>query len=188
MISFYQIFLEGLFLIVIVKSDMDISTYASHKHFPVIPNHLRCNCGNRNQNLFYRHGYYERNAIVNGTTYRVYIPRLKCLCCLKTISLLPDLLVPYFQYTLLSLLERIRLLLDKKTTDTSRQLNSFLLKRFFRYSNWIYSFFVDRGISIDIPCDKIKDAKKYLNRIRDFGESSFLRESLGHLSTYFLAR
>jgi hypothetical protein len=32
-----------------------------------------------------------------------------------------------------------------------------------------------------------KEAIKYLNQLRDFGESTFLRRSWGHHSSYFMA-
>ena len=52
---------------------------------------------------------------------------------------------------------------------------------------WIHSFFVDLGEVIGISSVIKNEAVKYLKLIRDFGASSFLRRSWGHLSSYFMA-
>ena len=50
----------------------------------------------------------------------------------------------------------------------------------------IHSFFVDLEV-IGISSVIKNEAVKYLKLIRDFGASSFLRRSWGHLSSYFMA-
>ncbi|MDK2799537.1 MAG: hypothetical protein PWP27_2005 [Clostridiales bacterium] len=47
----------------------------------------------------HRHGYYQRNAIIRYTVYRIHILRLKCPSCKKTFSVLPSFLIPCYQYT-----------------------------------------------------------------------------------------
>jgi hypothetical protein len=59
--------------------------------------------------------------------------------------------------------------------------------RYYKYLNWIHSFFVDSGQVQGVSKDRKKEATKYMIMILDFGESSFLRRSWGHLSKYFMA-
>jgi len=55
-----------------------------------------------------RHGFYWRNVLFRKTQYRIPILRLKCPSCGKTISLLPDFLLPHFQYSLEYILGAVR--------------------------------------------------------------------------------
>jgi hypothetical protein len=64
----------------------------------IFPTQYGCkNCGYLGR--LHRHGFYSRNVITRFTTYRIFILRIKCPSCGKTHSLLPDFLIPYYQYS-----------------------------------------------------------------------------------------
>lgn len=151
--------------------------------FPVFDQCPNCQCpagGN-----LYRNGFYWRNAITQEVELCIPICRLKCLLCKVNISILPDFLIPYFQYTLHTILKSVEQALEKKKGNGYRQLWSYHLWRFKRNINWIHSFCIDN--ENDFKEKGIKEATNYVKRILDFGESSFLRRSWGHLSSYFMA-
>ncbi len=158
-----------------------------NNHFPMIFSCPAC----RRNGLLHRHGFYKRNVIVSCTKeeYRIVICRLKCNGCQKAFSVIPDFLIPYFQYSLVSVLALLRKAIRRRHVQKSmsRQLLSHYMRRFCRQLNWVHSFFVDQGIEIGRLGEEKERATKYLTMIRDFGESTFLRRSKGHLSTYFMA-
>jgi hypothetical protein len=150
--------------------------------FDVCPN---CKCtayGN-----LHRNGYYWRYGITDETTIRIPICRLRCLVCEVNISVLPDFLIPYFQHTIHTVLERVNQILQKKSANGSRQLLRFYLIRYLKSINWTHSFFTSLGKISGMSGDIKKEATKYMKMILDFGESPFLRRSWGHLSKYFMA-
>jgi hypothetical protein len=55
----------------------------------------------------HRHGYYWRNAIAEEKEVKIPICRIICLSCKKTISIIPNFLIPYFQHSLEAILKRI---------------------------------------------------------------------------------
>lgn len=153
--------------------------------FPVFDSCPNCGCfGPGNVR---RHGFYWRNGVTETEEYRLPICRFRCAACSVTISILPDFLLPYFQHTLGTVLGRIQELLERKKAAGSRQICGFYKKRYFKNLHWIHSFFMDQGERTGFSEDQIKEAKKYLKRILDFGESSFLRRSWGHLTKYLMA-
>jgi hypothetical protein len=104
------------------------------------------------------------------------------------ISILPDFLIPYFQYTLHTILKSVKRVLEKKRGNGSRQLWTYHLRRFTKGLNWIHSFLVDNGIWKEVKEKGKKEAINYMKMILDFGESPFLRRTWGHLSSYFMAQ
>ncbi|WP_198006914.1 DUF6431 domain-containing protein [Desulforamulus reducens] len=72
-----------------------------------------------------RHGFYWRNAIEGESLYHIPICRLKCPSCKKTVSLLPDFLIPYYQYTLDTVLGKVEDNLIHQVITGCRQLVSF---------------------------------------------------------------
>jgi len=54
-----------------------------------------------------KHGFYWHNALFSSREFRIPICRLKCSSCGKTISSLPDFLVPYYQYCLVYIIESL---------------------------------------------------------------------------------
>ena len=78
---------------------IDVQTYAERGKeydFPLLKKCPHC----RAKRPLHRHGYYERNALTPHGDYRIWIVRYRCRECLKTVSVLPSFLLPYFQYTL----------------------------------------------------------------------------------------
>lgn len=153
--------------------------------FPILDTCPNCNCvafGN-----IHRNGYYWRFGVTDEETVKIPICRLICLLCKSSISVLPDFLIPYFQHTLHTVMNRIHQFLQKKKVDGSRQLLRFHLLRYYKNLNWIHSFFTDLGRVLKVSRDIKKEAIKYMIMILDFGESPFLRRSWGHLSKHFMA-
>lgn len=153
--------------------------------FPVFDTCPHCHC--HGPGNLHRNGYYFRNGISEEVEVRIPICRLRCLNCGVTISILPDFLIPYFQHTIQTILERIHEFLVNKKRNGSRQLLRFHLHRFLKKLNWVYTFFVDLGKESERIKDPIQAAVRYISLIREVGESRFLRESWGHFSSYFLA-
>ncbi|MGI6308512.1 MAG: DUF6431 domain-containing protein [Dethiobacteria bacterium] len=98
-----------------------------------------------------RHGFYWRNALFLKSHYRIPILRLKCPSCGKTISLLPDFLLPHFQYSLEYILEVVRQFFVQSKTTIYYQLLQFYRRRFRRNLNRILAFYRDQGYRGFIP-------------------------------------
>lgn len=155
--------------------------------FPVFERCLNCNC--IAQGNLHRNGYYWRYGI-NGDDEAFYIPicRIRCLACKVNISILPGFLIPYFQHTLHTIVQRVYQFLGKKKTSGYRQQLVQHVKRFYERIHWIHSFFMDLGYSFGLSGDIEKEAQKYMEMIRDIGVSPFFRRSWGHLSSYFMGK
>lgn len=165
---------------------MDQETYLSCGKAIQTPRLYECfDCGGKG--LLHRHGFYLRYTITEEGSNEILICRLKCRHCLNAFSVIPDFLLPYFQHTLTTVIDRLKLVIENKRTNGSRQLQAFHLKRFLKKINWIHSFFVETGEVIGVQGEEKERAKKYLKMIQDFGESTFLRRSTGHYSTHFMA-
>lgn len=153
--------------------------------FPTLDECPNCHCmGHGN---IHRNGYYWRYGITEVLTVKIPICRLKCLVCKTSLSVLPDFLIPYFQHTIHTLIGRVKRKLENKKVNGGRQLIRFHLRRFLNSLNWIHSYFMQHGFKIGVSNDRQKKATKHVKMILDFGESSFLRRTWGHLSTYFMA-
>lgn len=141
----------------------------------------------------YRHGFYYRYGIYKGNCLvRMVLCRYICQnpACKITFSVLPSFLVPRFQFSLDSILSLVKGKLDGvKLLEGIRQRADFYYKRFISdsHQNWILQFFRNEGITESVSEEKIKKAKKLLNMIQDFGESTFLRKSTESFSNYFMA-
>jgi Domain of unknown function (DUF6431) len=167
---------------------VDLKEYAARGQKNEFPSFETCpNCKCTSHGNLHRNGYYWRFGITEEATIKIPICRMKCLVCKMSFSILPDFLIPYFQHTVHTILERIHQLLQKKKANGGRQLLRFHLKRYLKKVHWIHSFFTDNGHVIGVSEDPKKEATKYMKMILDFGESPFLRRSWGHLSKYFMA-
>ena len=153
--------------------------------FPLFDECPNCNCPGHGN--LHRNGYYWRYGVTDDVTLRIPICRLRCLQCEVNISILPDFLIPYFQHTIHTVLDRVNKVLQKKRAKGSRQILRFYYRRYIKGINWIHSYFIDLGMVSGMSKDIIKEATKYLKMILDFGESPFLRRSWGHLTKYFMA-
>jgi hypothetical protein len=166
---------------------IELGEYASlgkGNDFPIFDRCPSCNCiahGN-----LHRNGYYWRYGINEDVGLCLPICRWRCLACKVNISILPDFLIPYFQHTLHTIVERVRSYLEGKRDADNRQQLSQVIKRFYHRLHWIHSFFVDIGHQLGLTKDIKKEALKYVKMIQDFGESPFFRRSWGHLSSYFM--
>ncbi|WP_066189519.1 MULTISPECIES: DUF6431 domain-containing protein [Gracilibacillus] len=137
----------------------------------------------------HRHGYYWRYGINQEEELHIPICRFRCLVCQVTISILPSFLIPYFQHTLDTMMERLSSVLKGEKVKGSRQQLEQHLKRFYESIHWTHSFFTDAGYQLGFTKDIKKEAQKYVTMIQDFGEStSFFRRSWGHLSSYFMGK
>lgn len=167
---------------------IDLKEYAArgkNNSFPTLDSCPNCKCISHGN--LHRNGYYWRFGITEELTIKIPICRIRCLECNVNISILPDFLIPYFQHTMSTVLDLIKEFIKEKKANSSRQLLRFYLVRYYRNLNWIHSFFIEINQSTGLSKDRKKEAINYLKMIRDFGESTFLRRSWGHLSTYFMA-
>jgi hypothetical protein len=164
---------------------VEYSERGKKNEFPLFDECPNCKCP-AHGNL-HRNGYYWRYGITEEATQRIPISRLRCLQCEVTISILPDLLIPYFQHTIHTVLERVNQSIQRENIKGSRQLLRFYLNRYLKSINWTHSFFISLGKISGMSEDIKKEATKYMKMILDFGESPFLRRSWGHLSKYFMA-
>lgn len=153
--------------------------------FPLLDECPNCNCHGHGN--LHRNGYYWRYGVTDDVALLIPICRLRCLHCEVNISILPDFLIPYFQHTIHTVLGWVNQVLQKKKAKGGRQILRFYYRRFLKGINWIHSFFIDLGTVSGMSKDIIKEAKKYMKMILDFGESPFLRRSWGHLTKYFMA-
>jgi len=152
--------------------------------FPIFDRCPNCNC--ISQGNVHRNGYYWRYGINEDDALYIPICRFICLACKVNISILPNFLIPYFQPTLSTIVERVHSFLEGKKSKEDRQHLSQLTKRFYHRLHWIHSFFADIGFELGFTGDLKKEAQKYMKMIHDIGISTFFRRSWGHLSSYFM--
>lgn len=167
---------------------VDFGTYVKRgqrNNFPYYNSCPKCHSNDR----LYRHGFYWRYGVTDIMTERVPICRYRCRNCRKTFSVLPNFFIPYFQHTLTTIMNYIEEKMVGNKMMRYRQLVDFYVKRFSSQLTWIHTFFADQGRVL--PFGKKVGQKektiKYMTMIRDFGESTFLRRTKGHLSSYFMA-
>lgn len=155
--------------------------------FPLFDRCPNCNCFS--QGKFHRNGYYWRYGIDEAEkSFHIPICRFRCLECNVNISILPSFLIPYFQHTLYTIVERISRLLEGEKAKGYRQQLAQHVKRFNARLHWIHSYFMDLGHQLGFSKDLKKEALKYVKMILDIGVSSFFRKSWGHLSSYFMGK
>jgi hypothetical protein len=164
---------------------MEYEARGKENDFPTLVTCPNCKC--MAQGNLHRNGYYWRFGVTDVEVVKIPICRLRCLECEKNFSIIPDFLIPYFQHTVHTILERVHQILQKKKANGSRQLMTYHLKRYLKSLHWVHSFFTDVGNVLGFSEDIKKEAIKYMKMILDFGESPFLRRSWGHLSSHFMA-
>jgi hypothetical protein len=152
--------------------------------FPVIE---RCPCCGYPGRLN-RHGFYWRNAVFFLHQFRIPILRLKCSSCDKTVSILPDFLLPYFQYTLRFILKHLRDFFFKGERSIYYQLLQFYRRRFSRNLNRIVAYFRDKDYRGVVPGDPKEKAIKLLDMICAFPKAeTFAKRFQDHFQSSFMA-
>lgn len=164
-------------------SVVDYEMRGRKNDFPELDQCPRCKARNRLK----RHGFYDRNAIERDVLYRIPICRLLCPACGKTVTLLPDFLIPYYQHTIHTVVMRLKEKVVEGFRHGYRQLVRLYVKRFFSQLTSIQMFFREEGWLGKSPPDPKEKAIKCLEMILDFGESPFLRRSQGQFLKYFMA-
>jgi transposase-like protein len=174
-------------MIIIYDFNQTLESYVEqgiHNCFPEMEECPQCRAKTRLK----RHGFYHRHAVEEGATYRISICRFKCPSCGKTLSLLPDFLLPYFQHTLHTVISRIEEKLINKKNQGVRQLIQFYYKRFINQITNIEMFFRDRGWRGESPPYIKEKAIRLLEMICALGKATFVRKSRGHFRNNFMAR
>lgn len=172
-------------MVIIYDYHLSLKQYAKRGKENNFPEVDKCPCC-RGKVRLRRHGFFWRNALQRGNQYRIPICRLKCPSCQKTVSLLPDFLIPHFQYTLSAVLEQLRAGLLGKTVGYY-QLVQFYRKRFLAQLKQVEMFFRDEGFRGILPKDTKAKAIKLLEMVLALGKATFLRRSTGHFTSNFMA-
>lgn len=141
-----------------------LSTYAKDRYSVVFPVLTKCPCCNSAVKLK-RHGFYERNALAGNRCYRISVCRYLCPSCLKTVSLLPWFLLPYFQYTRRTILISLWGCFNRVISSLCRQLAAFYRKRFLNNIPAIVSALREQRWREALPEDKNKRAIKIVHRL-----------------------
>ncbi len=129
-----------IFLFVYHDFGISVKEYACRGRNNMFPDIDRCPLC-RGVATMYRHGFYWRNAITDKKFYRIPICRLKCSSCLKTVSVLPTFLLRYFQYTVNTIITKLKCFLADRSIVGYRQLVLFYRKRFLNKLNFVEMFF-----------------------------------------------
>lgn len=159
-------------------SVVDYEMRGRENEFPELNQCPRCKA----RNQLKRHGFYDRNAIEGDALYRIPICRLRCPACGKTVTLLPDFLIPYYQHTVHTVMRKLKEKVVEGSSHGYRQLVRHYVKRFFSQLTSIQMFFREEGWLRKSPPDPIEKAIKCLEMILDFGESPFFTKVTGSIS------
>lgn len=189
MLNFFHNSSEGEFgMIIIHDFGVNLNEYAAkgrENDFPILDKCPNCKCHSLGN--IHRHGYYWRYGVTEDESLHIPICRMKCLQCKITFSILPDFFIPYFQYTIHTIVQRISDYLEAKKVNDNRQLLGFYLARFYKNLKWMYSFLVTLGKVGGFSKDINKEAIRYVKILRNLGESIFFQMSWGHNGSYFMA-
>ena len=149
------------------KASVSLEEYVALGKAVEFPVPRECPVCRRKVNLK-RHGWYLRYAVREDLEVQVWIPRLLCPACSKTISLLPSFLIPRFQRTV----GFIVMVLGEKAS-CSRQILGFYWNRFLRNINRILAFFRDLCAKLPLPKDPKLKAMKLREMVEDFPAEEF---------------
>lgn len=155
----------------------------------------RCGYGGN----LHRHGSYQRNIISRCITTTIKIQRVICPDCNKTHAIIPSDLIPYFQHTLVTIIDLYNLIYLKKLSYSKviKNFNSFnlsfstshislYLKRFKEnIYNVAYYFRVYCNIFNDPPVSEAVILESILNNysLEEFNDNYFY-----NIKSYFLSR
>ncbi|KZM52943.1 MAG: transposase [Bacillaceae bacterium] len=174
---------------------IDVQTYADLGKQNAFPSIHRCpHC--QVKRTLYRHGYYERNALMGQEAYRIWIARYRCTICQKTVTVLPTFLFPYFQYTIWTILpcinERLSFLLDKGTRSSrffpTRQGVYFYMRRLLSNLPWLRWFFQTKGKRIlGLSDEPLVQAQEWIQKMEEVCLEKLIQAMWNEQSTHFLA-
>jgi hypothetical protein len=172
---------------IIYSFNLSMDDYIKNIYFLDFPEFNNCPICNDQVNLI-KHGFYYRNAIGSDNfVYQLAIRRLICPHCGKTISLLPDFLMPYFQSTVTRIIDLLSNLLANKLQKYI-QLTYFYKFRFIKNLNGIISFFRFHGVLVPLP-NKIDEKLFFLiNEIKEFSVILFSKLYIFKFNTRFLSK
>ncbi|KMY56384.1 transposase, partial [Geobacillus stearothermophilus] len=112
-----------------------------------------------------------------------WIVRYRCRECLKTVSVLPSFLLPYFQYTLSAIWQVVKeqLGLTERTNQApflpTKDGIIFYVRRFYRNLSSLHSFFARRWRIIGPIVKKEKErASCWIQTLEEHGLDSAIRE------------
>lgn len=172
---------------------IDVQTYANRGKENAFPSIHRCpHC--QAKRILYRHGYYERNALVGQDAYRIWIARYRCAICKKTVTVLPTFLLPYFQYTIGTIVhwlkERLSSLLGKGKGSSKffplRQGVDVYMRRFLAHLPWLRCFFKPKGNeSLDCPMNHSFKPKSGYKPSRELGWRNLSKRCGGNTRLIF---
>lgn len=174
---------------------IDVQTYANRGKENAFPSIHRCPHCQAKRNL-YRHGYYERNALAGQDVYRIWIAGYRCVICKKTVTVLPTFLLPYFQYTIWTIVhwlkERLSSLLGKEKSSSKfflpRQGVGFYMRRFLAHLPWLRWFFQTKGKRIlELSDEPLVQAQEWMQKMEEDGLEKLIEAMWKEQSTYFLA-
>ncbi len=87
------------------------------------------------------HGYYSRTVSEPGLDDRIQVPRYLCLACRRTISLLPEFVLPYIRFALTFIAAFLKArLLDHKTIKQSAAIAGDSTMPYQRGQQWARRF------------------------------------------------
>lgn len=173
---------------IIYEFNLTVSEYAALEEDNIFPCLEQCPIC-KAQIPLRAHGFYQRNAVIGFKAYHIKIRRYKCLDCKKTISILPSFLLPYYQYSLEVILERLKKYFQDKKDNIPfyRQLTEFYAKRFLSNLPALISFFRDVGQNITLTGENKEKAIKLLEMISVFPKTSFSRRYQNQFLKGFMA-
>lgn len=172
---------------IIYSFNLSIEDYCKNIYFLDFPEFTSCPICKDKVNLI-KHGFYYRNAInSDNSAYRLAIRRLVCPHCDKTISLLPDFLMPYFQSTVNRIINLLSNLLANKLKKFIH-LTYFYKLRFIKNLNGIISFFRFSGVFVPIPNKIDEKLLFFINKIKEFSTNSFSKLYIFKFNTCFLSK
>jgi len=161
-------------------------------------------CPNCNfEGKLYNHGSYERNVITEAESYKITIFRVKCPICGKTHALIPDFLIPYFQYSLKTILKCLDLKYIERDSY-SEILDYFNIKNINCYiSTATIAIFIKRFIFVvpklrlffntftNLHCHESTSEAELLNHIHSydsFSDTHFNLHYFQNMPSFFMAR
>lgn len=130
----------------------------------------------------YSHGSYQRNVITEENIYAINIDRIKCPICKKTHALIPDFLIPYFQYSFKTIKKCLELIYLEDDSHSQiikyfqcRSTNSYI-------SASTISNFTKRFKSV------ISNVKLFFNTFTEIysNENTSVKEIMFYINTYDL--